>query len=127
MSALAIAIARKVAGHAVARYPMDELERVVSQVLHDFHDEPRLVIRVAPALLTQVQSRIETLAAAQGFAGRAVVAAEPALGGADARIEWSDGGVERDVNAIFAALEQEIERWNAAELAAVTAATDQRE
>jgi flagellar assembly protein FliH len=106
---------------------LDELEPAVAQVLHDYHDEARLVIRVAPMLCQQLQSRIDAIAAAQGFAGRAIVAAEPELRGCDTRIEWADGGVERDMNASFAALEAEIERWNAAETAAVASATNQGE
>jgi flagellar assembly protein FliH len=127
MAGLAVAIARKVAGHAMARYPMDELEPAIAKVLHDYHDETRLVIRVAPTLCATVQARIDAIASEQGFAGRAIVAAEPALGGCDTRIEWADGGVERDISSIFATLEQEIQRWNAAETASVAADTNQGE
>jgi flagellar assembly protein FliH len=116
-SGLAIAAARRIAGHALAHYPLGEIEAAVSKALHDFHSEPRLVVRVNPALTGPLQSRVPQMTDAEGFPGRVVVAGDPLLRGADCRVEWADGGLERDTDAIFAALEADIERWHAAETA----------
>lgn len=116
-SSLALAAARKVSGAALARYPLDEIERAVAAALHEYHGETRLVVRVAAALVGPMQARLPEMIAAEGFPGRVVVAADPALHGANSRIEWADGGVERDTDKIFASLEAEIVRWHAAETA----------
>jgi flagellar assembly protein FliH len=119
-SALALSAARRIAGHALSHYPLIEIERMIAGVLHDYHGHPRLVLRVPPALAQPMQARLPQLIEAEGFTGRVTIVGEPALRGADCRIEWADGGVERDTNAIFAAMEAEIERWHAAEAAAAT-------
>lgn len=119
-SALALAAARRVAGHALTHYPLAEIERMIAAALHDYHGEARLVLRVSPGLAPAMQAQLPKLIEADGFAGRVVVAPDANLHGADCRIEWTGGGLERDVNTIFAAMEAEIERWHAAEAAAST-------
>jgi flagellar assembly protein FliH len=117
-SQLAIAAARRVAGHALAHYPMAEIEAAIAKVLHDYHGEARLVVRLNPALVAPLQAQLPQMIEAEGFIGRVVVAGEASLRGADCRVEWAEGGLERDANTIFAAMEAEIERWHAAEAAA---------
>ena len=45
--------------------------------------------------------------------GRVIIIAEPALTGADCRVEWANGGIERDLASTFASIEQSAERWRA--------------
>jgi flagellar assembly protein FliH len=120
-SALAMAAARRAAHYALARAPLGEIEAVLSEALHAYHGEPRLVAKVNPSLAAGLQARLPHLIDAEGYAGRVVVAGDPSLRGADCRIEWADGGLERDTDSIFAAMEAEIQRWHAAEAAAPTA------
>lgn len=116
-SALALTAARRVAGHALARYPLAEIETVLASALHAYHGETRLVVRLNPALAAPLQERLPKMIEAEGYIGRVVVAGDPALRAADCRVEWNDGGLERDSDAIFTAIESEIERWHAAESA----------
>jgi flagellar assembly protein FliH len=122
-SQLAVDAARHVAGHALAQSPLSEIAVTLSRALHEYHDEPRLVVRLNPALSAPLQARLPGLIETEGFIGRVVVAGDTALRGADCRIEWADGGLERDTGKIFAALEAEIQRWHAAEAAAGGQAT----
>lgn len=117
-SQLAVAAARRVAGHALAHYPMAEIEAAISRTLHDYHGEARLVVRLNPSLVAPLQAKLPKMIEAEGFIGRVVLAGDASLRGADCRVEWADGGLERDLDAIFAAMEAEIERWHAAEAAA---------
>ena len=48
-----------------------------------------------------------------GFSGRVVVVAEARIGPADARIEWADGGVERNTEQVWQEIEAIIERFAA--------------
>jgi flagellar assembly protein FliH len=86
---------------------------LVADCLHKLHREPRLVVRVAPNLAEALRTDIDALCAEHGFAGRVVILAEDALAGADCRIEWADGGIERDLAKTFADIEQSAERWRA--------------
>jgi flagellar assembly protein FliH len=100
----AIAILRTVLQKAVPalcrKDPLAELEAMVSESLGELLDEPRLVLRVSDALFDAVQQRISGLAQSAGYAGKIVLLADAALADGDGRIEWADGGAERDTRRI---------------------------
>ncbi|MEQ1863174.1 MAG: FliH/SctL family protein [Micropepsaceae bacterium] len=110
---LALAVGRKLAEHALTAYPLEEVQTLLADCLHKMHDEPRIVVRLAPDGAEAIRAEIDRLCEQHGFAGRVVVIAEPVFSGADCRIEWADGGIERDMSATFAAIEQCAERWRA--------------
>jgi flagellar assembly protein FliH len=110
---IAIEVARKLADVALQAYPLKEAEALLADCLHKLHREPRLVVRVAPASADDLRADIDRLCAEHAFAGRVVIMAEASIKGADCRIEWADGGVERDLATTFAAIEQSAERWRA--------------
>jgi flagellar assembly protein FliH len=93
--------------------PLTEIEALVIQCLHEAFEEPRLVLRVADSLFPALRERVETLAASTGFAGKIVLLADETLAPGDARIEWAEGGAERDgarlLTDIDAALARAIE------------------
>jgi len=107
---LALAIARRVAPAALARQPLAEIEALVGHQLAELVDEPRVVVRVAADLVGPLEARLDGLAAASGFAGAVILIADDALAPGDCRIEWADGGVERDEMALWQAFETAIAR-----------------
>lgn len=107
---LVLAIARKVLPEASRRLAFDELVGLVRSSLEDVIDEPRLVVRVPDALFDEAKERIGASAAAAGYAGKVVVLADPALGPEDARVEWADGGAERDMTRFWAELDEAAKR-----------------
>lgn len=112
-AALAVEVGRKLAEVALAAAPLKEVEALIAECMHKLHREPRLVVRVAPACAEELRADVDRLAAEHAFTGRVVILAEPALGPADCRIEWADGGVERDLAQTCAAIEQGYARWRA--------------
>ena len=52
-----------------------------------------------------------TIARAHGFEGRLVVLGEPGIAVGDCRIEWADGGVNRDNAATDAAIGEAVARY----------------
>lgn len=108
---LAVAVARKLAGASLDAFPLKEIEEVVTDCLHKLHREPRLVIRVAAGLSDELQAEIHGLADRHGFSGRVVVLPEPAIKGADCRIEWAGGGLERNLETNLAAIDEAVARW----------------
>jgi flagellar assembly protein FliH len=108
---VAIEVGRKLAGVALDSFPLKEVETLLADCLHKLHREPRIVVRLSPASTEDLRANIDALCAEHGFAGRVVVLAEPSLTGSDCRIEWADGGIERDLAATFAVIEQGAERW----------------
>lgn len=108
---LALAVGRKLAGAALAVAPNDEVLGFISECMHKLHQEPRLVIRVAPATADFIKGQVDALSEQHGFAGRVIVMADPAMAGAACRIEWADGGVEQDLEATFTAIQERVARW----------------
>lgn len=108
---LTLQIARHLAGSALNAFPTEEVETLVADCLHKLHREPRLVVRVSEQVAETLRSDIDALCAKHGFSGRVVILGEASLHGADCRVEWSDGGVERDFASAFAAIEQCAARW----------------
>jgi flagellar assembly protein FliH len=74
-----------------------EIAALVAGCMRECADEPRLVLRLPDALFEAAQTRIAPLAATSGFPGKLVILADDTLTGSDCRVEWADGGVERDL------------------------------
>ncbi len=107
---LSLAIARTVAPALMRQRPLAEIEAMIADYLAQLIDEPRVVVRVPDDLLDALKGRIDEIAAGCGYAGRAVLLADPSLGDADCRLEWADGGADRDTDAVWREVEASIER-----------------
>ena len=109
--AAAVEIVRRMLPALARREALAEVESLIAECLARLHDEPRLVVRVADELLDPLRERINRLAAASGYDGRIVLLADPALSGTDARIEWADGGADRDAGAVWQEIEAAVARF----------------
>lgn len=107
---LAAAIARKAIPEIARRHGIAEIEALVADCLAQLIDEPRVVIRAPNSLLDTLEERVRTLAQTAGFEGKLVLVADPALGPGECRIEWADGGVERNLQRLFAELDAAVAR-----------------
>jgi flagellar assembly protein FliH len=116
--ALMQAVVRKVAPSLARRAALDEVASFTLDCLRDVFDEPRVVLRVPDALFDAVQRNVAPLAASTGFAGKLVILADDTLAPCDCRVEWADGGAERD----FARMWQDIDAAIVRTLDALTSA-----
>jgi flagellar assembly protein FliH len=107
-----------------ARDPLAEIEAFAAKCLHDAIDEPRIVLRVPAPLYDTVQARLSALGTASGYAGRIVLLADDALAGGDARIEWADGGSERNLDRQRADIDSVLARPDAPTPGALTRVTE---
>jgi flagellar assembly protein FliH len=107
---LALATARKIAGAALAACPAGEVEHALREAMHQALGEPRITLRAAPDVIAALEAKIADIAHEEGYDGRVMPAADPAIAGADCRIEWRGGGSERSQAAIDAALNALIAR-----------------
>lgn len=101
---LALAVARRLAGAALERFPTAEIERLVREAFSDLRATPHVVVRVEPMLVEPMTPLFERLARETGYAGRLVVLGDDALGASDVRIEWADGGIARDLATLDAGI-----------------------
>jgi len=103
-STLAFAIARIVAQDALQSNAMSAIEPILARCLGEISGAPRLVIEVHDSLVENVKARLEEMVETAGFAGRIRVAGGAAHP-ADCRVEWPEGGLERQMSAILDDLE----------------------
>ena len=101
---LALAMARKIAPAALAALPSGDVEIALRQAMHQAIAEPRITLRAAPAVIQALEPRLNDIAHEEGYDGRVLFAADPAMTGADCRIEWRGGGAERSEQIIEEAL-----------------------
>ncbi len=107
---LALAAAKKIAAAALALLPAGEVENALREAMHQAVGEPRVILRAAPDVVATLEARVSAVAHEEGYEGRVMLAADPALRGADCRIEWRGGGSERSQGAIETALDALIAR-----------------
>ncbi len=93
---IAVAIARKVLPALTRLHGVDEIEAIVTECLGRVAEEPRIVVRVSGEDLPGLRGRLDSIVAAGGFGGRIVLLADPEMKAGDCRVEWADGGAERD-------------------------------
>jgi flagellar assembly protein FliH len=107
---LALAMAKKIAPAALAALPTGDVEVALRQAMHQAIAEPRITLRAAPAVTAVLEPRLNDIAHEEGYEGRVLIAADPAMTGADCRIEWRGGGAERSETVIEDALNALISR-----------------
>jgi flagellar assembly protein FliH len=107
---LALAIAARLAPVLVARQPLAEIEALIAECLADLASEPRVVIRVAHDLVEPLSERIDALQQQAAFPGQVIVLGDEMMPVGDGRVEWADGGAERDLGRLIRAIEERVNR-----------------
>lgn len=123
-------IAAKLAPALIGQAPEVEIKALLEDCLSTMLEEPRLVIRLPEALMDDLPDALEQVASQAGFAGKLVIIGEPTLTGGDCRIEWANGGAERDLKSVMAKVDAAIERYCAGlndEVSRLDAAADKAE
>jgi flagellar assembly protein FliH len=108
-------LAEQIAKHLVPaltrQKPLAEFEALVEECFAGLHDEPRVVVRVAPSLVESMTEKVAALASRLKPSNEVSVAGDPALSELDCRVEWSDGGIERDYERLEALIAEAVHRF----------------
>ena len=116
---VAVAVAAKLAPQLIAREPFAEISALATECFHQLVTTRHIVVRIGADVYETAKDRLEEIARARGFEGRLVVAPDPAMAPGDCRIEWADGGVNRDHAATLSAIDDVVGRYVAARNASV--------
>ncbi len=111
---VAVAVAGKLAPELVAREPLAEIGALATTCFRHLVAAPHVVVRVGEAIYSEAKATLEDVARAHGCEGRLVVIADADIGPGDCRIEWADGGVNRDLAATKAFIDGVVGRYVAA-------------
>jgi flagellar assembly protein FliH len=108
---VAVAVARKLAPALVAGEPFAEISALASSCFRELIAAPHIAVRVNDELYAAIREKLEAIARGRGFEGRLVVLAEAEVAPGDCRIEWADGGINRDSAAADAAIGEAVARY----------------
>ena len=103
---LALALARKIAGAALDRFPRAPLEAALAALCGEIATEPRLMVRVRPDCAQRVEEALAVQAEHLGLQCQILVRSDPALSVAAFSFDWGDGKARFDPAATDAALEK---------------------
>ncbi|MBE1237766.1 flagellar assembly protein FliH [Phaeovibrio sulfidiphilus] len=104
-------ICRRILPFTCDRNAVAEIVALMDTILPQVLEEPRLILRVHPDVLDTVRAHMDPLAASLGYEGRLVIMPDTGLERSDCRIEWTDGGVERDTRRLWADIEGVVSRY----------------
>ena len=107
---VAVKLVQKLFPALERRYGLKEIEALITDSLDRLREKTRVVIRVAPNRLEAIQERIDALAAKSGYEGKVMVISDAELPDGDVRVEWAEGGAERDTNRLWREIETAIAR-----------------
>jgi flagellar assembly protein FliH len=108
---VAVAVARKLAPALVAREPFAEIAALAGECFRQLIASPHVAVRINDALYATAKEKLDDIVRAKSFEGRLVVLAEPDIAPGDCRIEWADGGINRDGAATDAAIGEAVRRY----------------
>jgi len=111
---LALCIGKKLAGEALSRFPLDNIETLISECLGPLRSTPHLVVRLHEKDAEAITETVGKFARESGFDGRFVVLGEPDFAPGDCRIEWADGGIIRNLDTVETEIETSFQRYFAA-------------
>ena len=93
---VAVAVAKKLAPELLAREPLAEIAALATSCFRNLVRCPHVVVRVNDALHETVRDKLDEIVRRCSPDTRLVVLAEPEIAAGDCRIEWADGGIDRD-------------------------------
>jgi flagellar assembly protein FliH len=114
---VAVTVGKKLVPELIAREPFAEIAALASDCFRHLVATPHVVVRVNDALHQIARNKLEELVRSRGLESRLVVLAEPDIALGDCRIEWADGGINRDSAATAAAIDEAVKRYVGARLA----------
>jgi flagellar assembly protein FliH len=108
---VAVAVARKLAPTLIEREPFAEIAALAGNCFRELVAAPHIVVRVNDSLYAAAREKLDEISRAHGFEGRLVVLGEPSISVGDCRIEWADGGVNREASAADGAIGEAVARY----------------
>lgn len=107
---IAVTIARKVVPELARNNAFEEIKGLVRECLNILYEEPRVVVRVHERVLDKLKPLIDEIASACGFNGNVVLFGDSHFADTDCRVEWADGGADRNIELLWQKIDDAISR-----------------
>jgi flagellar assembly protein FliH len=106
---VALAAARKIAAEALDAFGVERAAAAVEAAMDSLRHQPRLIVKLAPALAEKLRARIEEIGQTHAYAGAVLVRDDPGANSGRISIDWSDGVIALDAAEIAQRIETLIE------------------
>ena len=108
---VAVAVAAKLAPELIAHEPFTEISALATECFRQLVTTPQIAVHIGADIFESAQDKLEDIARARGYDGRLVVQPDDKMAPGDCRIEWTDGGVNRDRAATLSAIDDVVGRY----------------
>lgn len=115
---VAVAVANKLAPELIAREPLAEISALATDCFRHLVTTPHIAVRVGADIHEAAKQELEEIARARGFEGRLAVTADAAMAPGDCRIEWANGGINRDRATVQSTIDDVVGRYMAGRIGA---------
>ncbi|GGF39079.1 hypothetical protein GCM10011611_51790 [Aliidongia dinghuensis] len=107
---LCLGVVRQLFPVLSARSGTDEIAALIGDALALAVEQPKLTLLCAPGMTEALEPVLTEAARRSGFEGRLAVRGDPTLVETDCRIEWNDGGLDRNTGRLMAEIEAAVAR-----------------
>ena len=108
-SKLAFTFASRFAERLVAQEPKVEIMALLNQILAPLRETPHISIRVSEDIVDEINEAVEAQMNELGFKGSLKIIPDPLIMAGDCEVEWTDGGIGRNLRAAVRQVEQLLE------------------
>jgi flagellar assembly protein FliH len=105
---VAVAVGRKLSPALIAAEPFAEIAALARDCFRQLVATPHIAVRVNDSLYAATREKLDEIVRSRGFEGRLVVLAEHDIALGDCRIEWADGGINRDTATADAEIDKAV-------------------
>ncbi len=87
-----------------------ETALLLERAFHKAVEEPRITVRCALAIRDAIEPLVKEAAGEAGYTGKLTIIGDPLLAEGGCRVEWAEGGLERDPAALLSTIEGALRR-----------------
>ena len=98
---IAMAVCKKALPSLCEKNAVDEIRILLEKNLHFLKDEPKISLRLNPTLAEQIKPVLTELVKKEAYAGRIAVIRDETLPVGDCRVEWKNGGLEKNMQDVL--------------------------
>ena len=107
---LALSICKKMMPSMAKQSSFSEVKKVIEEVFSEVLDEALITIAVHVDVVEAVEARLTELANEKEFKGRLQVKSDETIEISDCKIDWANGGTERNTSELWANIETILKR-----------------
>ena len=102
---LALSVVKKMHPELARQHGIEEIAGVIRECLASIDEAARLTVRAHPEMLDGVRTEAARVAEEAEFEGKIVYTADAKLAPGDCRVEWGNGGADRDQALLWAEID----------------------